>query len=250
MKDIKVDKNPIAMLFNKVKNESCVNFNFEENGMYAFLNCFSYLYYRKNVELYKNYKTIYCDGILMQKLVSLAGIKTQRISFDMTSLAPVVFGYAEKNNKTIAIVGSDRNSNEIAVRTILERYPKLNIIEKRNGYFKNADEENIYLDMLRQIDPDILIVGMGTPAQDIFLSKIYLREWDGVAFTCGGFLHQTAKNGNKYYPDFFNKYNLRWLYRIIDEPKLLYRYLFDYPKSILFFSYDLMCFKIMAKNYN
>ncbi|MEK0248786.1 WecB/TagA/CpsF family glycosyltransferase [Raoultella sp. BAC10a-01-01] len=244
-----MDKSPIGVLFSKVKNESCVDFNFE-NGMYTFLNCFSYLYYRKHVDLYKNYHTIYCDGILMQKLVSLAGIKTQRISFDMTSLAPIVFEHAEKNNMSVALIGSDQISNDIAAKRILEKYSKLIVIEKRNGYFNNPAEEGIYLDLLRNIDPDIIIVGMGTPGQDLFLSQMYLREWTGVAFTCGGFLHQTAKNGSKYYPDFFNKYNLRWLYRIIDEPKLLYRYLFDYPKSILLFLYDLMCFKIMAKSHN
>ncbi|HCI5759941.1 TPA: WecB/TagA/CpsF family glycosyltransferase, partial [Klebsiella pneumoniae] len=105
-----------------------------------------------------------------------------------------------------------------------------------------------FIKQLSELEPDIIIVGMGTPAQDIFLQEMFMSKWTGVAFSCGGFLHQTAKNGSTYYPDFFNKYNLRWMYRMIDEPKLVSRYLFGYPKSILFFLFDLMRFKFMTKN--
>ncbi|MXJ89703.1 WecB/TagA/CpsF family glycosyltransferase [Klebsiella pneumoniae] len=217
------------------------------NGIYTFINNYSYLYFRKNLDLYDNYNSIYCDGILMTKLAQMAGIEAHRVSFDMTSLAPIVFSYAQKNHKKIAIIGSDSDSNKKAISIVLEKYPNLLLVKTRHGYFKDEKERSQFVQELVELEPDIVIVGMGTPAQDIFLNDMFLTKWSGVAFTCGGFLHQTAKNGSTYYPEFFNKYNLRWLYRMIDEPKLVSRYLFGYPKSILFYLVDLLRFKFMKK---
>ncbi|HDT2036589.1 TPA: WecB/TagA/CpsF family glycosyltransferase, partial [Klebsiella pneumoniae subsp. pneumoniae] len=174
--------------------------------------------------------------------------KAHRVSFDMTSLAPIVFSYAQKNHKKVAIIGSDSESNAKAINIILTKYPDLLLVKARHGYFKDETDRAHFIKQLSELEPDIIIVGMGTPAQDIFLQEMFMSKWTGVAFSCGGFLHQTAKNGSTYYPDFFNKYNLRWMYRMIDEPKLVSRYLFGYPKSILFFLFDLMRFKFMTKN--
>ena len=240
-------RNPINVLYEKVKNETSLDFEFQ-NGIYTFINNYSYLYFRKNLALYDNYSAIYCDGILMTKLAQMAGIKAHRVSFDMTSLAPIVFSYAQKNHKKVAIIGSDSESNAKAINIILTKYPDLLLVKARHGYFKDETDRAHFIKQLSELEPDIIIVGMGTPAQDIFLQEMFMSKWTGVAFSCGGFLHQTAKNGSTYYPDFFDKYNLRWMYRMIDEPKLVSRYLFGYPKSILFFLLDLMRFKFMTKN--
>ncbi|HBX2662215.1 TPA: glycosyltransferase, partial [Klebsiella pneumoniae] len=67
-------RNPINVLYEKVKNETSLDFEFQ-NGIYTFINNYSYLYFRKNLALYDNYSAIYCDGILMTKLAQMAGIK-------------------------------------------------------------------------------------------------------------------------------------------------------------------------------
>ncbi|MGU7808287.1 hypothetical protein ACV2Y2_29015, partial [Escherichia coli] len=72
----------------------------------TFLNCYSYYIYRKNCSYYTSFHGINCDGFLLKNLVKLVGIQTKRKSFDMTSLAPEVFENAEKNNHSVAIVGS------------------------------------------------------------------------------------------------------------------------------------------------
>ncbi|WP_228712558.1 hypothetical protein [Klebsiella pneumoniae] len=46
----------------------------------------------------------------MTKLAQMAGIEAHRVSFDMTSLAPIVFSYAKIIK--IAIIGSDSDSNK------------------------------------------------------------------------------------------------------------------------------------------
>ncbi|EPJ5820627.1 WecB/TagA/CpsF family glycosyltransferase [Pluralibacter gergoviae] len=240
---------PIEVLRNKIDT------NQTTFGMYCqldkkivtFLNCYSYLFFRKKANIYKDFDSIYCDGIILQKLVRTIGVNTQRVSFDMTSLAPVLFDFAEKGNYTIAIVGSEESNLDAAINNIQKRYPKLNFIEKRSGFFANEVERESYIKKLTCLKPDIVIVGMGTPLQDFFLTDLKKEGWEGLGYTCGGFIHQTASKGVKYYPKFIDKYNLRWLYRIYDEPKLLKRYAFYYPLSLLFFIYDAVSYKLKSR---
>jgi N-acetylglucosaminyldiphosphoundecaprenol N-acetyl-beta-D-mannosaminyltransferase len=101
-----------------------------------------------------------------------------------------------------------------------------------------VEQEEVQHEIVK-LDPDFLVIGMGTPLQESFLSNIKSLGWGGVGFTCGGFIHQTA-SGLNYYPKWINKLNLRWLYRIWDEPRLLTRYLIQYPRFVVLFIYDLI----------
>lgn len=204
----------------------------------TFLNPYSYLYFRKSPDDFKEFDYILADGILFVLMLRILGVRTKRVSFDMSSLAPLVFSQAETSNSSIAIIGSAEGVVESAVASLRTDYPKLNVIELRNGYFKDKEETAHYIEKLSSLSPDIVIVGMGTPNQERFINALSRSGWEGTAFTCGGFLHQTSKKGNTYYPKIFDKLHLRWLYRIIDEPKLFYRYFALYPLSVILFIKD------------
>jgi exopolysaccharide biosynthesis WecB/TagA/CpsF family protein len=189
-----------------------------DSKLFTFLNPYSYLLARKEKELFENFN-IKIDGILLVKVLNLFGFKNiKRESFDMTSLAPIVFEKAIKENKSIYFIGTKPNVIEKAIENIKEAYPKLNIIGFRNGYFKNEERSDI-LENIKELNPDIVVCGMGTPLQEQFLVDLQDTGWNGIGYTCGGFLHQTAGD-IQYYPKWVDKYNLRWVYRIYDEPVL------------------------------
>lgn len=236
--------NPFFILKNKIIEKKESEF---EKGIFTFLNCYSYYIFRKNFELYKNFDGIYCDGIILKKMFDLVGVPNQRVSFDMTSLAPPFFEYCSKNNLRIALIGSEDSLLEKAADCYLNLYPQLNVIEKRSGYFSSDEKMDGYIDELILLNPDVIVVGMGAPLQDAFLCKLKLKGWRGIGYSCGGFFHQTAKNGKTYYPIFFDKYNLRWLYRMYDEPKLIKRYFIVYPISICFFFLDYLKSMVLRK---
>ena len=58
----------------------------------------------------------------------------------MTSLAPVLFDYAEKEGKSIYIVASKQEEVDKAVKIFTTRWPKLRILGYRNGYFSSERE--------------------------------------------------------------------------------------------------------------
>ena len=88
---------------------------------------------------------------------------------------------------------------------------------------------------INNVNPEVILIGMGAPQQDFMIEEIIKSGWRGLIFSCGGYFHQVAdSNKTNYYPHFINKLNLRWAFRIIKEPKkMIKRYFYDYIEFYL-----------------
>lgn len=198
----------------------------KQGKIYTFLNPVSYLTALDNKKLFEQFDGIFADGsILVAAIKLLYGKSITRRSFDMTSLAPQLLSYAEQNKKTIYIVASKQEQVEKAVGIFKERYPNLQISGYRNGYFTSDSEMDKEAKFITETNPDFLIVGMGALMQERFLIKAKLNGFQGIGFTCGGFIHQTSKDEIEYYPVWADKLNLRFVYRMYKEKHTRKRYI-------------------------
>ncbi len=219
-----------------------------ETGNVSFLNPYSYYIGRKNRDLYTQLDDIYIDGQLMVKVLGLCGFKgIKRVSFDATSLAPIVFEKCSLENQSVYVIGAKEEQISQSVRALNKQYPKLNIIGFNSGYFKNEDHRQNVVNGIKKTNPSVVIVGMGAVHQERFLNDLKVAGWRGAGYTCGGFLHQII-TGVDYYPDWINRYNIRWIYRIYDEPKLFKRYFFEYPIALFYIFIDFLSFKVKQIN--
>ena len=200
---------------------------FETKGrMYTFLNPVSYLIALENKFLFEKFDGIFADGsVLVSAIRLLYGKQVTRRSFDMTSLAPQLLNYLVESHKTLYIVASGQEQVEYAVKIFKEQYPELRIGGFRNGYFSSDAEMNKEASRIVELNPDFLIVGMGALMQEKFLLKVKMMGYQGIGFTCGGFINQTAKDRIHYYPEWIDKMNLRFVYRMYKEKHTRTRYL-------------------------
>ena len=200
---------------------------FEARGrVYTFLNPVSYLDALEHEGLFGRFDGIFADGSLLVAAIKMCyGMTVSRRSFDMTSLAPELMEYACKEGKSVYIVASAQEQVERAVGIFRKRYKDINIIGYRNGYFADEDEKNSEAQHIVELNPDFLIVGMGAIKQEQFLLKVRDAGYRGIGFTCGGFIHQTARNMIDYYPAWMDRMNLRFVYRMWKEPHTRKRYL-------------------------
>lgn len=219
----------MSILVSKILSteSSSVNQIFENKGkVYTYLNPVSYLTALENKKLFSQMDGIFADGGLLVKAIKFEyGKQVTRRSFDMTSMAPELFEYAAEHGKTIYIVASKQEQVEKAVEIFRERYPKVEFAGYRNGYFASEEEMNQEAKHIAELNPDFLIVGMGALMQEKFLLKVKHAGYQGIGFTCGGFIHQTSKNEIDYYPAWVDKTNLRFVYRMWKEPHTRKRYL-------------------------
>lgn len=194
--------------------------------LYTYLNPVSYLIALDNKQLYGRFDGIFADGsILVQAMRMLYGKNVTRRSFDMTSMAPELFSFAEQHGNNIYIVASKQGQVERAIAIFRNRWPKLNFAGYRNGYFTSETEMDEEASHIATVNPDFLIVGMGMLAQEAFLLRVREAGFRGIGFTCGGFIHQTAKNEINYYPEWADRMNLRFIYRMYKEKHTRKRYL-------------------------
>ncbi len=234
------------MLLNKIVKSQSKNVykkNTVDNGrLITFLNPYSYLVARKRVLLFNRFD-LYVDGVLLVAMLRLVGFRLERLSFDMTSVAPKVFEHACEHDLSIYFIGGEPGIAETAVSVFSAKYARLQIAGIRHGYFSGDEEKAEVIQSIVMLKPDIVLASMGAPHQEEFLAELADSGWKGVGYTCGGFFHQTAKGGLSYYPKWMDKFHLRWLFRMIDEPKLLPRYFVYYPLFVFVFFYDLVSLK-------
>lgn len=218
-----------STLINKIISTAVIDYSnifIDSEKIYTFLNPVSYLSALDNKELFNKFDGIFADGsILVSAIKMVYGQSVTRRSFDMTSMAPELLNYAEANGKSIYIVASKQEQVEKAVDIFKERYPRLILAGYRNGYFASEEEMNVEAKKIAEINPDFVIVGMGILMQERFLLKVKEARFKGIGFTCGGFIHQTAKNEIDYYPAWVNRMNVRFIYRMYKEPHTRKRYL-------------------------
>lgn len=210
-------------------------FHLEERMDYSFINPFSLgaVAQTLNDQECERIK-FYADGIAIVAYARLfKKKKIVRTSFDDTSIAPIVFQYAVLHGRAVSLVGGTEKNVCLAKQLLEEKYPGLSIVLARSGYFNSPEERQQCLE--RAALSDILVVGMGAGKQERMLLDLREAGWQGVGFTCGGYLDQFVHaKGRDYYPAWVDKLNLRWLYRMVKEPnRLLKRYLKDYPHFLV-----------------
>ena len=101
----------------------------------------------------------------------------------------------------------------------------------RSGYFESDEACSETLRSLAGSSFDFVVIGMGAVMQENAASALVESGYAGRVYTCGGFIHQTAMSGGEYYPDWVDRYNLRFAYRMFKEPATVRRYLIDYPRA-------------------
>jgi exopolysaccharide biosynthesis WecB/TagA/CpsF family protein len=214
-------------------------------GLVTFVNPFSYLKLRNAPDIRK-FTAVFPDGISVVWLLKMFGYKLERRSFDTTSLAPIFFTNSIANKYSVAIIGSTSDSMGKFRNILLKTYPTLNLTYSRNGYMAAGEERQNVLAELVKLNPDVVVCGMGSGAQERFLLDLVGLGWTGLGITCGGYFHQTASKGLDYYPSSINKSNLRWAYRIFDEPKLLWRYFILYPIGLSLIFFDAFVLRVKS----
>lgn len=139
-----------------------------------------------------------------------------------------VLKICSENGLKVYFVGATEENINLAVNNINKKYASLDIVGFRNGYFKNDKD---VIDCINSVSPDVLFVAMGSPKQDLFISKcmdsISCKFFMGV----GGSIDLYAGKLSRA-PRWMINLGLEWLYRVYKEPFRIKR-LSSIPKFML-----------------
>ena len=227
------------------RSRICANTaEFLDARVVTFLNPYSYLKISESRASLKNFDKICIDGIALKIFLELIyrGDKIQRLSFDFTSVANFVFENAAARSEHGFVLGSDQHSNDEFLKKIVEMFPGIRV-DGRSGYFENREELLELLGALVKSNYAFVVIGMGAVKQEEVANDLVDLGFEGRIYTCGGFIHQTAMSGGEYYPPWVDRFNLRFAYRMLNEPSTVRRYLVDYPKAFVLLIRNIKNFK-------
>lgn len=168
-----------------------------------------------------------CDGIgTVIAARILTGRKIKRITGIQLFLD--LIERCEKEGLRVFLLGASPESNKDACENLLLKHPNLKIVGRKDGYFN--DDKSV-VRMINKSQADMVFVAMGSPRQEIWISK-FRDEINALYFMGVGGTFDVIANRAKWAPKFFRKTGTEFLYRLIKEPKRWRRYL-TLPKIIL-----------------
>lgn len=101
------------------------------------------------------------------------------------------------------------------------KYPGVNIVGVRDGYFK-PDVEKEIINEINELNPDLLLVALGVPRQEKWIKNNLEKLNVKVAIGVGGTFDVMAGN-IKRAPLWMQKANLEWSYRLFLQPQRIFR---------------------------
>ena len=155
------------------------------------------------------------DGIGVVYASKILGkpIKERAAGFDITKrVLEMIAGTQHK----AFFFGSKPGYAQEARDNLIKQFPGLEIAGVRNGYFKPEEEEGI-INEINNSGADLLLVGLGAPAQEKWIARNKDKLKVKVAMGVGGSLDVFAGRVERA-PDVYCKLGLEWFYRLMKEP--------------------------------
>ena len=142
-------------------------------------------------------------------------------------VAEKLMEYAAKSGDGVFFFGGGKKTEEreavstLAKEKMCDKYPGLNVVGTRDGYFTEADVPSI-IEQINNSGAKILFVCLGAPKQEkwIYDNRDALKV--NFAAGLGGTLDVFAGTVKRA-PEFFIKANLEWFYRLLCMPSRLGR---------------------------
>ena len=180
-------------------------------------------------EALKRSDIVYCDGYGVRLAARLIGLP---VPHRMTG-ADWIWGLAalcQESGRSLYLLGSDPGSSAEAADALKRWYPTLDVRGSHHGYFEldSAHSERV-LEHIAEHRPDILLVGMGTPQQELWVSRCFERIDAKVVWTVGA-LFDYVSGRTPRAPHWMADNGLEWIFRLVLEPRRMWRrYLLGNP---------------------
>ena len=132
-------------------------------------------------------------------------------------IARQVCRMAAKDGFSVFLFGAAPGVANQAAENLSKDFPGLTIAGTQNGYFKPSEEPGI-VERIRESGAKALLVALGMPRQEKFISKHFNELGVGVAIGVGGSLDVFSGNVKRA-PEWFQRHGLEWAYRLAQNPR-------------------------------
>jgi N-acetylglucosaminyldiphosphoundecaprenol N-acetyl-beta-D-mannosaminyltransferase len=132
-----------------------------------------------------------------------------------------LLGLAEERGYRVYVLGARADVLERAIENIRARHPGLVVAGRRDGYFTDGEYEEVAAE-IRAARPDILFVAMSSPRKEYWIDRQGPGLGVPLLMGVGGSIDVWAEVVGRA-PAWMQRSGLEWLYRLVQEPRRLWR---------------------------
>lgn len=150
-------------------------------------------------------------GILIAGKILQRPIRERITGVELTT---ALLKYANECGWRVYLLGATPDVMKLVDERIREQYPRIQL-RTHHGYFTESEEADIIAEVNEHC-PHILLVGLGAPRQELWLSRHNLNY--NLAMGVGG-TFDVLSGKVKRAPLLWQKLGVEWLYRLLHEPR-------------------------------
>jgi N-acetylglucosaminyldiphosphoundecaprenol N-acetyl-beta-D-mannosaminyltransferase len=172
---------------------------------------------------------VYCDGYGVRLA---ARVLNMPVPHRMTG-ADWIWGLAtlcERSDQPIYLLGSEPPIAREAAARLRRWYPQLDVVGAHHGFFDlDSPHNERVIEDINAHGPAIVLVGMGTPKQELWVDR-YADRLDGAVVWTVGALFDYVSGHTPRAPRWLADNGLEWIFRLAIEPQRMWRrYLLGNP---------------------
>ncbi len=122
---------------------------------------------------------------------------------------------------TVALLGAKRVNAEAASRKLRQLTPQHRFVVIHDGYFSPAEEPEV-VGRIAALRPDILLVAMGVPRQELWIARNIDQRHCTLPVAVGALLDFLSESVPRA-PAWMRRLRLEWVFRLMIEPGRLWR---------------------------
>ncbi len=165
-------------------------------------------------EIIQSSELVVADSSGIKTALKLKGINQEQIPGIELSYALV--NECAKRGYNVALIGSTDYVIKSASDKLKAEFKDLKLCYIHDGFF-NCEEEEIIISKLKETNPQLILVALGSPKQDLFIKKCKEVIKNAVFIGVGGTFDVWAGVVDRA-PEIFRKIGAEWIYRIYKQP--------------------------------
>jgi N-acetylglucosaminyldiphosphoundecaprenol N-acetyl-beta-D-mannosaminyltransferase len=176
---------------------------------------------------------VFCDGFGVKMGARILGIPIGQRMTPPDWIDELCSRLAE-NNFSVFLLGDEPGVAKKCATKFLEKQPALKIAGTYHGFFTKTGHENEnVVNLINESKPDVLLVGLGMPLQEKWITENLSKTNSSVFISVGAMFRwhaQIQKRG----PKIFTDNGFEWLWRLFVQPKKVWkRYLIELPRFFI-----------------
>lgn len=160
------------------------------------------------------------DGIGVVAAARMLGLgRMERVPG--SELMPEICDLSARKGYPVYLLGGRPEINEKVAMALKDRYKGIQIVGRQDGYYKDSEIHGV-VENIKKSGAQIMFIALGSPKQELWMREYLKNTHIKVCQGVGGTFDVLAGEVKRA-PSAFRKMHLEWFYRLISDPRRVFR---------------------------